>query len=57
MLGARILVLTDDAKPHGDRLAEQIGRELIAFRETAAPPDIPSTARSISRSRRAAARS
>src|SRR3954468_24081565 len=34
---ARILVLTDDAKPHGDRLAEQIGRELIAFRESAAP--------------------
>ena len=36
--GARILVLTDDAKPHGDKLAEQIGRELIAFREQAAPP-------------------
>jgi microcystin degradation protein MlrC len=36
--GARILVLTDDAKPHGDKLAEQIGRELMAFRESAAPP-------------------
>jgi hypothetical protein len=36
--GARILVLTDDAKSHGDRLAEQIGRELISFREHAAPP-------------------
>jgi microcystin degradation protein MlrC len=36
--GARILVLTDDAKPHGDALAEQIGRELISFRERAAPP-------------------
>ena len=36
--GARILVLTDDAKPHGDRLAEEIGRELIALREQAAPP-------------------
>ncbi len=35
--GARILVITDDAKPHGDRLAEEIGRELIAFRKTAAP--------------------
>src|SRR3954470_17403105 len=37
--GARILVLTDDAKPHGDKLAEQIGRELISFREQAAPPE------------------
>jgi microcystin degradation protein MlrC len=37
--GARILVITDDAKPHGDRLAEQIGRELIALREQAAPPE------------------
>src|SRR3954466_15485842 len=36
--GARILVLPDDAKPHGDRLAEEIGRELIALRESAAPP-------------------
>src|SRR4051795_5876634 len=31
--GARILVLTDNAKPHGDNLAEEIGRELIALRE------------------------
>jgi len=37
--GARILVLTDDAKPHGDKLAEEIGRELIALRERAAPPE------------------
>src|SRR5947209_1971622 len=37
--GARILVLTDDAKPYGDRLAEEIGRELIALREQAAPPE------------------
>src|SRR3954452_24536918 len=37
--GARILVLTDDAKPHGDRLAEEIGRELIALREQAASPE------------------
>jgi len=36
--GARVLVLTDNAKPHGDKLAEEIGRELIAFREQAAPP-------------------
>jgi microcystin degradation protein MlrC len=35
---ARVLVLTDNAKPHGDKLAEEIGRELIAFREQAAPP-------------------
>jgi microcystin degradation protein MlrC len=37
--GARILVITDDAKQRGDRLAEQIGRELISFREQAAPPE------------------
>src|SRR5437764_1089199 len=37
--GARILVLTDDAKPHGDKLAEEIGQELIALREQAAPPE------------------
>jgi microcystin degradation protein MlrC len=37
--GVRVLVITDDAKPHGDRLAEAIGRELIAFREQAAPPE------------------
>src|ERR1044071_2620544 len=37
--GARVLVLTDDAKPHGDKLAEEIGRELIALREQAAPPE------------------
>ena len=37
--GARILVLTDNTKPHGDRLAEEIGRELIALREQAVPPE------------------
>jgi microcystin degradation protein MlrC len=37
--GARILVLTDNAKPHGDKLAEEIGRELIALKEQAAPPE------------------
>jgi microcystin degradation protein MlrC len=36
--GARILVITDDAKAHGDRLAAEIGGELIALREQAAPP-------------------
>jgi microcystin degradation protein MlrC len=36
--GARVLVITDDAKPRGDQLAEEIGHELIAFREQAAPP-------------------
>src|SRR5262249_7426736 len=36
--GVRILVVTDDAKQHGDKLAEEIGHELIAFRETSAPP-------------------
>src|SRR4051794_10441093 len=36
--GVRVLVLTDSAKPHGDRLAAEIGRELISFRERAAPP-------------------
>src|ERR1041385_3971981 len=37
--GARILVLTDDAKPHGDKLAQEIGQELIALREQAGPPE------------------
>jgi microcystin degradation protein MlrC len=37
--GARILVLTDGTKQHGDRLAEEIGRELIALRDKAAPPE------------------
>jgi microcystin degradation protein MlrC len=36
---ARVLVLTDDAKQHGDKLAGEIGRELISFREQAAPPE------------------
>jgi microcystin degradation protein MlrC len=35
--GVRVLVITDDAKAHGDRVAEDIGRELIAMRETSAP--------------------
>jgi microcystin degradation protein MlrC len=36
--GARVLVVTDDAKAHGDRVAGEIGGELIALREQAAPP-------------------
>ena len=54
--GARILVLTDDAKPHGDKLAEDIGRELIALREQAAPPEYSVMSRSMRRSRIPAAR-
>ena len=36
--GARVLVVTDDAKGHGDRVATEIGREMIGLREQAAPP-------------------
>ena len=36
--GARILVITDDAKARGDRLAEELGRELYSIREAASPP-------------------
>src|SRR5262249_48910886 len=36
--GARVLVVTDDAKSQGDRVASDIGREMIALRERAAPP-------------------
>ena len=35
--GARILVITDDDKPRGDRLADEIGRDLIAMREASTP--------------------
>lgn len=34
---ARILVITDNAKDYGDELAEALGRELIAMRESAQP--------------------
>src|ERR1043165_2785511 len=37
--GARILVITAAAKLHGDQLSEEVGRELIALREQAAPPE------------------
>lgn len=35
--GARVLVITDDAKAQGDRLAEALGEEMVAIRETAGP--------------------
>lgn len=35
---ARTLVITDNAKPHGDKIAEEIGRALIAIRDSATPP-------------------
>lgn len=35
--GARILVITDDAKAHGDRLAADLGRELIGIAARSAP--------------------
>ncbi len=37
-LGTRILVVTDDRKADGDRLAERLGRELIGLRGTTTPP-------------------
>jgi len=36
--GARMLVVTDDAKPYGDALARRLGEELAAIAETSAPP-------------------
>lgn len=36
--GARILVVTDDSKAQGDRLAAELGRELIAIAARSAPP-------------------
>jgi microcystin degradation protein MlrC len=37
-LGTKILVVTDDAREEGDRLAESLGRELYAMRERLFPP-------------------
>ena len=37
-VGARILVITDDQKAHGDALAAELGRELFAMRGRTAPP-------------------
>ncbi len=34
-MGARVLVITDNRKADGDRLAEALGRELISFRDRA----------------------
>jgi microcystin degradation protein MlrC len=39
-LGARMLVVTDDRKAHGDRLAEELGRELIEIAKVSAPPTL-----------------
>lgn len=36
--GARVLVITDDAKARGDALARALGEELAAIAETSAPP-------------------
>ncbi len=36
--GARILVVTDNAKAHGDALAQQLGEELAKIAEISAPP-------------------
>ena len=36
-LGTKILVVTDDNKAHGDRIAKQLGEELIAMRDTVRP--------------------
>jgi microcystin degradation protein MlrC len=35
-MGVRVLVITDNRKAEGDRLAEALGRELISFRDRAA---------------------
>jgi microcystin degradation protein MlrC len=37
-LGTKILVVTDNRKDHGDRLARQLGEELIAMRDKVRPP-------------------
>jgi microcystin degradation protein MlrC len=37
-VGARILVISDGRKAEGDRLAEALGRELVAMRGLTAPP-------------------
>ena len=35
--GVRVLVITDDAKPHGDALARDIGEALFEMRERTVP--------------------
>ena len=37
-MGSRMLVVTDDNKAYGDRLAEALGRELIEIAKVAMPP-------------------
>ena len=41
-VGARILVITDDRKAHGDALAAELGRALFAMRGRTAPPYLSS---------------
>lgn len=36
--GARMLVVTDNAKAHGDKLAQRLGEEFATIAETSAPP-------------------
>ncbi|WP_374450038.1 M81 family metallopeptidase [Stella sp.] len=40
-IGTRVVVYTDGRKEFGDRLAERLGREIIAFRDDAYPPILP----------------
>ncbi|MBI1779648.1 MAG: M81 family metallopeptidase [Proteobacteria bacterium] len=37
-IGTKVLVITDDRKDYGDRLAEELGMQLFAMRECLAPP-------------------
>ncbi|WP_435103559.1 M81 family metallopeptidase [Arhodomonas sp. AD133] len=40
-MGTRVLVITDGAREHGDRLARELGMELFSFRGRARPPYLP----------------
>ncbi len=37
-VGTKMLIVTDDRKEHGDKLAEQLGREVYAMRKEIEPP-------------------
>lgn len=52
-MGARMLVVTDDAQAEGDALAERLGREVFAMRGTTAMPMV-GVAEGIDRARAAA---
>jgi len=41
VMGSRVLVITDDARDKGERLAEELGRELFALRGQLAEPWLP----------------